>query len=110
GGPASFAAEAGEVAGVEFVPFPSHVAGDLAFGQVEPPGRVPARAEALSGPTTPPGKRFQPLNPPGSEVGPGQLATWGRSTIARSEGFGFKLPGGARASKPSPFPSTAPNP
>jgi hypothetical protein len=30
-----------------------------------------AKAEALSGPTTPPGKRVQTINPPGSEVGPG---------------------------------------
>jgi hypothetical protein len=26
---------------------------------------------------TPPGKRVQTINPPGSEVGPGTVATWG---------------------------------
>ena len=48
-------------------------------------------AEALTGPTTPPGKRVQTINPPGSEVGPGQVATWGRSLEVRTEGFGFGL-------------------
>jgi hypothetical protein len=52
--------------------------------------RVRGRAEALTGPTTPPGKRVQTINPPGSEVGPGQVATWGRSDDASGEGFGFK--------------------
>jgi hypothetical protein len=42
----------------------------------EIPGKVKARAEALTGPMTPPGKRVQTINPPGSEVGPGGVATW----------------------------------
>ena len=47
-------------------------ADDLAHWQAEIPGRVRGRAEALTGPTTPPGKRVQTINPPGSgEVGPG---------------------------------------
>ena len=33
---------------------------------------------------------MQTINPPGSEVGPGQVATWGRSDDASGEGFGFK--------------------
>jgi hypothetical protein len=110
GWPASFAANIGELRGVEFVPISFEVAGDLAFWRVEIPGRVTARAEALSGPTTPPGKRVQTVNPPGSEVGPGQVATWGRSTIARTEGFGFKWQGEARSSKHIPFDWTGPNP
>jgi hypothetical protein len=28
---------------------------------------------------TPPGKRVQTINPPGSEVGPGTTATWGKA-------------------------------
>ena len=51
------------------------------------------RAEALSGPTTPPGQRVQTINPPGSEVGPGKVATWGSSVKVRTEGFGFKWTG-----------------
>ena len=60
------------------------------YWQAEIPGRVRGRAEALTGPTTPPGKRVQTINPPGSEVGPGQVATWGRSDDAR--GARFRLP------------------
>ena len=68
------------------------------------------RAEALTGPTTPPGKRVQTINPPGSEVGPGQIATWGRSVEARSEGFGFKWNGESRSSKHIAFDWTGPGP
>jgi hypothetical protein len=75
GWPASFAANIGEFRGVEFVPITFEVADDLAFWRVEIPDRVVGRAEALTGPTTPPGQRVQTINPPGSEVGPGQTAT-----------------------------------
>jgi hypothetical protein len=80
GWPAGFASKIGETRGVEFVPIAFEVANDLAFWRAEIPGRVVGRAEALTGPTTPPGKRVQTINPSGSEVGPGQVATWGRST------------------------------
>jgi len=36
---------------------------------------VVAKGEALTGPMTPPGKQVQMLNPPGSEVRPGTVAT-----------------------------------
>ena len=93
----------GEFRGVEFAPIAFEVANDLAHWQVEIPGRVTGRAEALGGPTTPPGQRVQLLNPPGSEVGPGQVATWGRSVEVRTEGFGFKWTGEHRSSKHIPF-------
>ena len=90
GWPAGFAANIGEMRGIEFVPDPEfEVAGDLATWRAEIPGRVVGRAEALTGPTTPPGKQVQTINPPGSEVGPGQVATWGRSTEIRTSGFGL---------------------
>ena len=41
----------------------------------EIPGKVVAKAEALSGPMTPPDKRVITLNPPGSEVGLDAVAT-----------------------------------
>ena len=63
GWPAGFAANIGEMRGMEFVPIAFEVAGDLATWRVEIPGRVVGRAEALSGPTTPPGKRVQTINP-----------------------------------------------
>lgn len=109
GWPAAFAANIGEFRGVEFVPISFEVAADLASWRAEIPGRVVGRAEALSGPTTPPGKRVQTINPPGSEVGPGQIATWGRSLEARSEGFGFKWTGENRSSKHIPFDWTGPD-
>ena len=103
GWPANFAAKIGEMRGIEFVPITFEVANDLAFWTVEIPGRVKGRAEALTGPTTPPGKRVQTLNPPGSEVGPGQIATWGRSVEAQMQGFGFKRTGENWSSKHIPF-------
>ena len=83
GWPAGFAATIGEFRGVDFVPI-SEIADDLAYWQAEIPGRVHGRAEALTGRTTPPGKRVQTINPPGSEVGPGQVATWSRSDGGQS--------------------------
>jgi hypothetical protein len=62
---ATFAALVGEVRGLEFVPITFEVADDLAYWRAEVPGKVVAAAEALSGPTTPPGARVQLLNPPG---------------------------------------------
>jgi hypothetical protein len=50
------------------------------------------------------------LNPPGSEVGPGQVATWGRSVDVRTEGFGFQWSGEGRSSKHIPFDWAGPDP
>ena len=110
GWPAQFAAVTGEFRGVEFVPIFFEVADDLASWRAEIPNRVSGMAEALSGPTTPPGKRVQTINPPGSEVGPGQVATWGRGVEARTEGFGFKWTGkNCFSSKHIPFDWTGPS-
>jgi hypothetical protein len=110
GWPASFAALVGEFRGVEFVPIAFEIADDLAFWQAEIPDRVMGRAEALTGPTTPPGQRVQMINPPGSEVGPGQTATWGSSVEVRTEGFGFTWSGESRSSKHIPFDWAGPGP
>jgi hypothetical protein len=74
---AEFAKLVGEVRGVEFAPIKIDVAEDLSKWSAEIPGKVMAKAEALTGPMTPAGKRVQSLNLPGSEVGPGTVATWG---------------------------------
>ena len=108
GGRAGCAATIGDFRGFEFVPISFVAAGDLAYWQAAIPGRVVGRAEALSGPTTPPGQRVQLLNPPGSEVGPGQVATWGRSVEVRTDGFGFNWTGESRSSKHIPFDWTGP--
>jgi hypothetical protein len=74
---AEFAKLIGEIRGIEYAPIKFELADDLSFWSAEIPGKVLARAEALTGPTTPPGKRVQTINPPGSEVGPGEgVATW----------------------------------
>jgi hypothetical protein len=109
GWPAAFAANIGEMRGIEFVPVTIEIDGGLARWRSEVSGRVVGRAEALTGPTTPPGKRVQTINPPGSEVGPGQVATWGRSTELKAEGFGFDWTGEGWSSKHIPFDWTGPN-
>ncbi|MDP9255185.1 MAG: DUF1326 domain-containing protein [Actinomycetota bacterium] len=109
GWPGEFANVIGEVRGIEYVPIEFEIADDLAFWRAEIPGRVEARAEALSGPTTPPGERVQVHNAPGAEVGPGQVATWGRATADRAEGFGFKWEWDGRSSKHFPFEWAGPD-
>jgi hypothetical protein len=75
---------------MEVVPIDFEVASDLAYWRAEVPSKVSARAEALTGPMTPPGQRVQLLNAPGSEVGPGQVATWGKATTHRVDALGVK--------------------
>ena len=103
-----FAELVGEVRGLEFVPITFEVAEDLAFWRAEIPGRLKAFAEALSGPTTPPGTRVQLLNAPGSEVGPGQVVTWGKAVDNEVDGFGFHWSWAGRSSKHIPFDWTGP--
>jgi hypothetical protein len=103
GFPAVFAELIGEMRGIEFVPIEFEVASDLSHWRAEVPGRVVARAEALTGPMTPPGQRVQTFNAPGSEVGPGTVATWGKATADRAEGFGFKWEWDGKSSKHIPF-------
>src|SRR4249920_1841769 len=76
---AKFAELIGEVRGLEYAPIKFEIANDLSHWSAEIPGKVIVRGEALTGPMTPPGKRVQTFNPPGSEVGPGTVATWGTS-------------------------------
>ena len=74
---AEFAKLIGDVRGIDYAPIRFEVADDLSYCSAEIPGKVLAKASALTGPMTPTGKRVQTLNPPGSEVGPGTVATWG---------------------------------
>jgi hypothetical protein len=109
GWPAEFAETVGEIRGVEFVPIEFEVADDLAYWRATIPDKVEAAAEALTGPTTPPGERVQLHNPPGSEVGPsGTVATWGRATADRAEAFGWSFEWDGKSSKHLPFDWTGP--
>jgi hypothetical protein len=103
GHPAGMAQFVRERRGVAFVPINFHVADGLAHWGVEVPGKIEARVEALSGPTTPPGKRVQLLNPPGSEVGGDGVATWGRVIANTVDVHGFKWDWAGKSSKHIPF-------
>ena len=105
---AEFAKLLGEVRGIEFVPIKFEVAEDLAYWSAEIPGKVVAKAEALTGPMTPQGKRVQTLNAPGSEVGPGGPTTWGKATADKVDAFGFKFDWAGRSSKHIPFDWSGP--
>jgi hypothetical protein len=102
---AEFAKLFGDVRGMTFAPIKFEMAEDLSYWSAEIPGKVVARGEALQGPMTPAGKRVQTLNPPGSEVGPGTVATW--ATAVQDEvnvpemRFEWKRKG--RSSKHIPF-------
>jgi hypothetical protein len=98
----------GEFRGLDFAPIKFEVAEDLAYWSAEIPGKVLAKAEALIGPMTPPGKRVQTLNPPGSEVGPGAIATWGISTVDEADAMGFKWERKGKSSKHISFDWSGP--
>jgi hypothetical protein len=101
---AEFAKLVGEMRGIEFAPIKFEVADDLSYWSAEIPGKVLAKAEALSGPMTPPGKRVQTINPPGSEVGPGTTATWGKAIADEVDNaMRFKWEWNGRSSKYIPF-------
>ena len=103
GWPGDFAGMIDEVRGIEYAPISFEIADDLAYWAAEVPGKARARAEALTGPTTPEGRRVQLHDPPGAEVGPGQVATWGTATANEVDGFGFEWEWSGRSSKHFPF-------
>ncbi len=93
----------GEVKGIDFAPIKFEISDDLSYWSAEIPGKVLARAEALGGPMTPVGKRVQTINPPGSEVGPGAVATWGTALKDEVDAMGFKWKREGKSSKHIPF-------
>jgi hypothetical protein len=98
----------GEVRGLEYVPIELEIADDLAHWRATIPDRVKAFGQALSGPTTPPGARVQLHNAPGSEVGPGQVATFGKAAENEVDAFGFKWSWAGKSSKHIPFDWSGP--
>ena len=108
---AEFAKLLGEVKGMDYAPIKFDIAEDLSYWNAEIPGKVLAKAEALTGPTTPPGKRVQTINPSGSEVGPGAagaVATWGKAIADEVDAMGFKRERKGRSSKHIPFEWSGP--
>ncbi len=100
----------GKIRGLEYAHIKFEVAGDLGYWSAEIPGKVIARGEALTGPMTPPGKRVQTLNPPGSEVGPGTVATWGTAVTdeVNVPEFRYEWKRSGRSSKHIAFNWTGP--
>ena len=109
GWPAAFAKFIGEVRGTEYARIDFHVDDDLASWRAEIPGKLTSIAEALGGPTTPPGKRVQVHNAGGSETGPGGVATYGKATADRADAFGFKWDRTGRSSKHIGFDWSGPD-
>jgi hypothetical protein len=105
---AEFAELFGDVRGTEFAPIKFEVSDDLSRWSAEIPGKVVAKAEALSGPMTPPGKRVQTINAPGSETGPDTTATWGKAITNEVDAMGFKWEWNGRSSKHIPFDWSGP--
>ena len=107
---AQFAKLIGEHRGINFAPIKFQVADDLSYWSAEIPGKIIARAEALTGPMTPPGKRVQTINAPGSEVGPGTVATWGRAVSDKVDvpEIGYKWERSGRSSKHIQFDWSGP--
>jgi hypothetical protein len=103
GWPAGFAQLIEEVRGIEYAPIEFEISDDLAGWRVDVPGKAKGSAEALTGPTSPPGTRVQVHNAPGAEVGPGQVATYATATEDEVEAFGFKWSWPGRSSKHFPF-------
>ncbi|MCI0557794.1 MAG: DUF1326 domain-containing protein [Nitrososphaera sp.] len=107
---AQFSKLIGENRGVYYQPIKFEVADDLAYWSATIPGKVVVRAEALTGPMTPPGKRVQTINAPGSEVGPGTIATWGKATTdeVTAPDVRFSWSRSGNSSKHIPFSWTGP--
>jgi hypothetical protein len=100
---AEFAKLIGEMKGIDFAPIRFKISKDLSQWSVEIPGKVLAKAVALGGPMTTPGKRVQTINPPGSEVGPDAVATWGTAVKDEVDAMSFKWQREGRSSKHIPF-------
>ena len=100
----------GDHRGIKFAPIKFQVADDLSYWSAEIPGKIIARAEALTGPMTPPGKRVQTINPPGSEVGPGTVATWGMAVSDKVDAAdtGYKWERSGNSSKHIKFDWSGP--
>ena len=99
----------GDMRGIDYATIRFEVADDLSYWSAEIPGKVVAKAEALTGPMTPTYKRVQTQNPPGSEVVPSStVATWGRAVANEVDAMGFKWEWNGKSSKHIPFDWSGP--
>ncbi len=77
---AEFAKVIGDVRGIELAPIKFVVAKDLAYWSAEIPGKVVAKAQALTGPMTPTGKS--------ADFQCSRERNWSRNSCDMGEGFG----------------------
>lgn len=97
-----------EFLGAERAKMTFEIAPDQSRWGVDIPGKVKAWAKALSGPTSTPGEPPRMSSPPGSEVGPGQIFTWGKSTHCKVKAFGLDYSWTISSAKHAPFDWTGP--
>jgi hypothetical protein len=107
GWPSQFSKLFSEIRGIAYAPIAVEIANDLSYWRAEVPGKVVATVEALTGPTADPNRRVQLINPPGSETGPGQIATWGVVKNTYATGFDYSHPFEGQSSKHIPFDWTS---
>jgi len=94
----------GNMLGMEFASVEVEIDDDLGSWSVSVPGKAEGSTELLTGPTSKPGERHAVLNPPGSEVGPGQGAvTYGIASGDKADAFGMSWERSGRSSKHIPF-------
>jgi len=92
-----------EVLGIERAAISFEIAPDQSRWGLDIAGKVKAWAEALSGPTSTPGEPPRMSSPPGSETGPGQIVTWGKSTVCDVNAFGVNFSWTVSSAKHIPF-------
>jgi len=92
-----------EFLGVERAEMAFEIAPDQSRWGVDIPGKVKAWAEALSGPTSTPGEPPRMTSAPGAEMGPGQIVSWGKSTVCKVDAFGLRYSWTLSSAKQMPF-------
>lgn len=97
-----------EMVGLDFAPIEVEIANDVTSWRAQVAGRVRAAADALSGPTSE-GKPPRIENLPGSETGPGQVATQGKAAADEVDAFGFKWDHKGKSSKHITFDWSGPD-
>lgn len=103
GWPGKFGSLISEIRDIRYEPIHFESAEDLAYWRASVADKVSVGATALTGPTADPNRRVQLINAPGSEVGPGQIATWGVVGEDHAEGFTYSHDYHGRSSKHFPF-------
>lgn len=94
----------GNMLGLEFAPIELEIDDDLGSWRLRVPGKAEGKTELLTGPTSNPGERLAVVNPPGSEVGPGQgAATYGIASRDMADAFGMSWERSGKSSKHIPF-------